>query len=308
MCRCLLTTLANIVASYAPCASLIDRAGNEFGIAGAPVSIDETRIPVSGYPNIWEALRAGETPDLDRYWRVLTQRYEHRGRALAYRQVADAGRSARVGRANAVRRFTTVVRLRLNASSEPSAVRPLRRVAADAHAEVRAALLALAAFAQDAGEPALAGCLRQFDHGEPFAPQQRRTFPGLDVVQYNGYWELRFSFAWRAPPGVRRPAPIRASRVNLGVSSLAFLCPVSTGHFFSGIPMTYWYEPLRAIVSLGSQADKIAHMGELHAAREKHLSQFFTPTRLRGSCGASSRPGAPAGRSRFWTIRSARPG
>ena len=52
-------------------ASLIDRASNEFGIAGAPVSIDETRIPVNGYPNIWEAIRAGETPDLDRYWRVL---------------------------------------------------------------------------------------------------------------------------------------------------------------------------------------------------------------------------------------------
>lgn len=41
--------------------------------------------------------------------------------------------------------------------------------------------------------------------------------------------------------------------------------------------MTHWYEPLRAIVSLGSQADKIAHMGELHAARQRHLSQFFTP-------------------------------
>jgi len=41
--------------------------------------------------------------------------------------------------------------------------------------------------------------------------------------------------------------------------------------------MSHWYGPLRAIVSLGSQADKIAHMGELHAARQKHLSQFFTP-------------------------------
>ncbi|SPC24803.1 DEAD/DEAH box helicase [Cupriavidus taiwanensis] len=40
--------------------------------------------------------------------------------------------------------------------------------------------------------------------------------------------------------------------------------------------MTHWYEPLRAIVSLGSQADKISHMGELHAARQRHLSQFFT--------------------------------
>ncbi|CAG9165622.1 SNF2-related protein [Cupriavidus pinatubonensis] len=41
--------------------------------------------------------------------------------------------------------------------------------------------------------------------------------------------------------------------------------------------MIHWYEPLRAIVSLGSQAEKIAHMGELHAARQRHLSQFFTP-------------------------------
>ena len=41
--------------------------------------------------------------------------------------------------------------------------------------------------------------------------------------------------------------------------------------------MTHWYEPLRDIVSLGSQAEKIANMGELHAARLKHLSQFFTP-------------------------------
>ncbi|NYI02851.1 hypothetical protein [Cupriavidus plantarum] len=181
-------------------ASLIERASNEFGIAGAPVSIDETRIPVSGYPNIWEALRAGETPDLDRYWRVLTQRYEHRGRGLAYRQVAQTLAVAlELDAPNAVRRFATVVRLRLNASSEPSAVRPSRRVTADAHTEVRAALLALSAFAQDAGEPALAGCLRQFDHGETFASQQRRTFPGLDVVQYNEYWELRFA----APLGER---------------------------------------------------------------------------------------------------------
>jgi hypothetical protein len=177
-------------------ASLIDRAGNEFGIAGAPVSIDETRIPVNGYPNIWEALRAGETPDLDRYWRVLAERYEHHGRALAYRQVAQTLAAAlELDAPNAVRRFATVVRRRLNASSEPSAVRPSRRITAEAHAEVRAALLALSAFAQDAGEPALAGCLRQFDHGEPFAPQQRRTFPGLDVVQYNEYWELRFTLS-----------------------------------------------------------------------------------------------------------------
>ncbi|WP_232232597.1 hypothetical protein [Cupriavidus sp. amp6] len=62
-------------------ASLIDRASKEFGIEGAPVCIDETRIPVNGHPNIWEAIRAGDTPDLDRYWRVLAERYQASGRA-----------------------------------------------------------------------------------------------------------------------------------------------------------------------------------------------------------------------------------
>lgn len=38
-----------------------------------------------------------------------------------------------------------------------------------------------------------------------------------------------------------------------------------------------WYEPLRAIRSLGSQAPLIAHQGELAAARRQHLGQFFTP-------------------------------
>jgi hypothetical protein len=38
-----------------------------------------------------------------------------------------------------------------------------------------------------------------------------------------------------------------------------------------------WYAPLRAIVSLGSQAAPVAHQGELHAARRRHLGQFFTP-------------------------------
>ncbi|OUL80400.1 SNF2-related protein [Paraburkholderia hospita] len=38
-----------------------------------------------------------------------------------------------------------------------------------------------------------------------------------------------------------------------------------------------WYAPLRAILSLGSQAAPIAHQGELAAARRVHLRQFFTP-------------------------------
>lgn len=38
-----------------------------------------------------------------------------------------------------------------------------------------------------------------------------------------------------------------------------------------------WYEPLRSIQSLGSQKEKIAHMGQLAEARRRHLGQFFTP-------------------------------
>ena len=38
-----------------------------------------------------------------------------------------------------------------------------------------------------------------------------------------------------------------------------------------------WYSPLRKILSLGSQDEGVAHQGELHAARQRHLGQFFTP-------------------------------
>ena len=38
-----------------------------------------------------------------------------------------------------------------------------------------------------------------------------------------------------------------------------------------------WYEPLRSLLSLGSQAAPVAHQGELAAARRQHLGQFFTP-------------------------------
>lgn len=32
-----------------------------------------------------------------------------------------------------------------------------------------------------------------------------------------------------------------------------------------------WYAPLRAVVSLGSQAAPVVHQGELYAARRQHL-------------------------------------
>jgi hypothetical protein len=38
-----------------------------------------------------------------------------------------------------------------------------------------------------------------------------------------------------------------------------------------------WFSPLRKIMSLGSQDSGVAHQGELHIARQRHLGQFFTP-------------------------------
>lgn len=43
---------------------------------------------------------------------------------------------------------------------------------------------------------------------------------------------------------------------------------------------THWYEPLRSIISLGSQKARISNMGELAAQRRQHLGQFFTPDQV----------------------------
>ncbi len=41
--------------------------------------------------------------------------------------------------------------------------------------------------------------------------------------------------------------------------------------------MIDWYSPLRSIISRGSQIDPVGGLAGLHAAREQHLGQFFTP-------------------------------
>jgi hypothetical protein len=41
--------------------------------------------------------------------------------------------------------------------------------------------------------------------------------------------------------------------------------------------MSHWYEPLRSIVSRGSQAKRPGSLAGLHEARKEHLAQFFTP-------------------------------
>lgn len=175
---------------------IIQRAGVEFGIHGAPIAIDETRMPVGGYPNIWEAIRAGVVPDLDRFWNLLRDTYEADGPAKAERQTAATlFRAFGLGSSSAVRRSAAFVRLKLIAVSETVSddSRPSRQLHFGSLEPVTQAFAALAVFARRNGHGVLATCLAQFHPADVFESQQRRTFPGLDVVQYNEYWELRFA-------------------------------------------------------------------------------------------------------------------
>lgn len=177
-------------------AEIIQRASVEFGLAGAPIAIDETRLPIDGYPNVWEAIRAGVVPDLDRFWNLLRQTYEADGPAKAEQQTAATlFRAFGLASSSAVRRSAAFVRLRLMAVSETvsSATRPSRQLHFGSLEPVTQAFAALAVFARRNGHTVLASCLAQFHPADVFQSQQRRTFPGLDVIQYNDYWELRFA-------------------------------------------------------------------------------------------------------------------
>ncbi|MDK3022903.1 hypothetical protein QO239_09900 [Cupriavidus taiwanensis] len=177
-------------------AEIIQRAGIEFGIAGAPIAIDETRLPIDGYPNIWEAIRAGVVPDLDRFWNLLRKTYEADGPARAELQTATTlARAFGLASSSAVRRSAAFVRLRLMAVSETvsSATQPMRQLHFGSLEPVTQAFAALAVFARSNGHTELASCLAQFHPADEFLWLQRRTFPGLDVIHYNEHWELRFA-------------------------------------------------------------------------------------------------------------------
>ncbi|WP_367395310.1 hypothetical protein [Cupriavidus sp. Agwp_2] len=112
-------------------AEIIQRAGVEFGIDGAPIAIDETRLPIDDYPNIWEAIRAGVVPDLDRFWNLLRETYEADGPAKAvWQTAATLVRAFGVASSSAVRRSTVFVRLKLVAISQTVsyASRPSRQL------------------------------------------------------------------------------------------------------------------------------------------------------------------------------------
>lgn len=174
-------------------AEIIQRAA---GIDGAPIAIDETRMSIDGYPNIWEAIRAGFVPDLDRFWNLLRETYEADGPAKAERQTAATLFHAfGLASSSAVRRSTAFVRLKLIAISEmvSDTSRPSRQLHFGSLQPVSQAFAALVVFARRNGHVVLASCLAQFHPADVFESQQRRTFPGLDVIQYNEYWELRFA-------------------------------------------------------------------------------------------------------------------
>ncbi|CAG9180371.1 hypothetical protein LMG23992_04225 [Cupriavidus laharis] len=179
-------------------ANMIERASIQFGVPDMPLAIDETRIAVAGYPNIREAIGAGITPDLDRFWDLLSETYEPTGVAMAYRQAATTlVDGLHLTHPSSICRTARTARMRLLAESESAATdgRPFRRLTPVSLEPVGAVVASLVIAARQAGAWPLAGCLRQFDYGEPFLAQRRRTFPELDVVQFNEYWEFRFDVA-----------------------------------------------------------------------------------------------------------------
>lgn len=175
-------------------ARMIQRASMQFSASGLPLAIDETSIPMQGYPNIWDAINAGVSPDLDGFWAALRSSYEGKGAAMARTQVAQhLAQALSLQQAGAIRWHSRSARFRVAAESEVVAGqgRPARRLKDEWIEPVRRVLMALATFAQEAGAAPLAGCLRQFEHGAAFQSPQRRTFPALEIAQYNDYWELR---------------------------------------------------------------------------------------------------------------------
>ncbi|RDK06085.1 hypothetical protein [Cupriavidus lacunae] len=157
-------------------AEIIQRASVDFGLFGAPIQIDETRIPVDGHPNIWEAIAAGLVPDLDHFREILRATYEANGPAIAEQQTAvTLCRAFGLASIMAERRSVTVVRLKLVAISESvcSATRPSRQLHFGSFEPVTQAFTALAVFARRMGYTSLATCLA--------------------VIQYNEYWELRLA-------------------------------------------------------------------------------------------------------------------
>ncbi len=71
--------------------------------------------------------------------------------------------------------------------------RGIRRLLPAAAHEAGRLLLSLAAAAEIGGHQATAASLRQFQLSQGFVTPQRRTFPELDVVQFNTRWEFRLS-------------------------------------------------------------------------------------------------------------------
>lgn len=58
-----------------------------------------------------------------------------------------------------------------------------------------------------------------------------------------------------------------------------------------------WYDPLRDVQSLGQTLAKATSLGELHAAREANLAQFFTPARIANAMFALIQPAVAAARA-----------
>lgn len=178
---------------------IVAKASDCFGPVGVPLAIDETRILLDGERNVWQMIDAGAEPDLDYFWRLLEANYGSQGQKIAYGQaVAILERAFGFDENFRINRTATQVILRTKMESCEAKLAGRERTLCDwSEKPAREVMEAMIAFATWADYAPLAACLRQFPLSETFVTPQRRTFPHLDIVQYNVHWEFRVSHeAW----------------------------------------------------------------------------------------------------------------
>ncbi|MCY0852448.1 hypothetical protein [Cupriavidus sp. D39] len=186
---------------------MVARASERFAPPEAPLAIDETRLLLDGRNNVWDLIEMGREPDLDVLWGLLVQVYSQEGTKLAYRQAAmvlvnafGAHETLPIKRTRAV----AIVRADLLSEVVDTETHARRLALAAAH-EAGRLFQSLAAAAEIGGHKATAMGLRQFQLSQSFVTPQRRTFPEVDVTQFNTRWEFRLSHClWDSLSGFMR--------------------------------------------------------------------------------------------------------
>ncbi|MCY0858641.1 hypothetical protein [Cupriavidus sp. D39] len=196
---------------------MVAKASEQFAPPEAPLAIDETRLLLDGKHNVWDLIEMGREPDLDVLWGLLVQVYSQEGARVAYKQAAAVLVNA-FGACETLpvkcTRGVAILRADLLSEVVDTATHTRRLLPAAAH-EAGRLFLSLAAAAEIGGHQATAASLRQFQLSQSFVTPQRRTFPELDVVQFNTRWKFRLSHClWDSVSGFLQEHSRSASAVE----------------------------------------------------------------------------------------------